>query len=405
LNDAEYVSLVSGLYTDILGINSPTTIMPLLGWMLAAPMRQRIIDYKDAFPILFMPGSMGNGKSSTGRLFMRLHGYRKDNPFAADMKAFPTLKALSASNGVPVFLDEFKEKDMREAGVDEFCRYIRRAYDNSLESKGRADQTTIDYELKAPMVIMGESSLSQPAIKERLIMPRFTDVVKKDVGMQRAFARLEALPLEGFMPRYIQFCLGQDIRGMYDDAWAAVDSVFGGVSVAPRIKHNLAVVVLGLELFFYFGETFGMEMPEVNLKEMLHSQLEAITGNRSGFVKSAVDQLIEELGIMIQKNEKPDNGYATQTPWWTVATVGSTKALAIRFNKVYPEFKEYAQRTQYEGDLLDKEAYMKMFDETPYVVGKSVGVKCDDDKTHRALCIDVARAKAAGLDLEGFGIA
>jgi len=33
------------------------------------------------------------------------------------------------------------------------------------------------------------------------------------------------------------------------------------------------------------------------------------------------------------------------------------------FNRVFPEFKEYASRTKYEGDLLDKESYLKLFKE------------------------------------------
>ena len=46
---------------------------------------------------------------------------------------------------------------------------------------------------------------------------------------------------------------------------------------------------------------------------------------------------------------------------------------------------------------------MKMFDECDYVATKSHTVEIEG-KSHRCVCIDIDKAKASGLDLEGFGI-
>ena len=90
-------------------------------------------------------------------------------------------------------------------------------------------------------------------------------------------------------------------------------------------------------------------------------------------------------------------------PWWKLSKVGTTEVIAIRFNKVFPEFKEYAQRSHYEGDLLDKESYLKLFKECEYIVATNHPVDFDGIK-HRSLCINIEKAKASGIDLEGFGI-
>jgi hypothetical protein len=51
--------------------------------------------------------------------------------------------------------------------------------------------------------------------------------------------------------------------------------------------------------------------------------------------------------------------------------VNRRSAIANRFNRVFPEFKEYAQRTKYERDLLDKESYLKLFKECDYTLSVS----------------------------------
>jgi len=60
-----------------------------------------------------------------------------------------------------------------------FFETIRESYNGEVESKGHQDQTVQDYKLDAPIVLAGEWSINQPAIKERIILVRFNDVVKK----------------------------------------------------------------------------------------------------------------------------------------------------------------------------------------------------------------------------------
>ena len=79
-------------------------------------------------------------------------------------------------------------------------------------------------------------------------------------------------------------------------------------------------------------------------------------------------------------------------------------ALAINFSRIFPDFRKYAKLTGYEGDLLDKESYNRLFDECSYVIDKSYPVKFKRN-TVRSLCIDIRKARDAGINLEGFGLA
>ena len=107
-------------------------------------------------------------------------------------------------------------------------------------------------------------------------------------------------------------------------------------------------------LFQDYARSCGLVMPKIEPEAFLDDQLKEITGTDSGSVRSSVDQLIEELGIMWQKNEKQitstNPGYepsVKQVPWWTRAEVNKRSAIAIRFNQMFPEFKKYASRTKY----------------------------------------------------------
>ncbi|WP_346286978.1 BT4734/BF3469 family protein [Zoogloea sp.] len=399
LDENEYSEMAKELYSNILAINDHKVIAPILGWAFATPVKPKIMEHNGSFPLLFIHGSQGDGKTSTAELILRLHGYKDAEPNKCSMKPFPMLKMLSSTNAIPVMLDEFKVSDLKADTVNHILRTMRESYTGQLESKGRADQTTQEYKLDAPLAIIGEWSIQQPAIKERIIFARFSKTVKENADMQAAYKTVRQLPLEGFMPRYISFCLRQNIGDLYDSAYEIVKNCFKEITVAPRIVHNMSVMVLGLTLFRMYGEYLGVEVPEINLEEILKAQLEEITGNKSGFVRSAVDQLISELSVFAQKN----GGLTFGEGWYKPCEIEGKFALAIRYNMIFPAFKEHAYRTHYEGDLLDKESYLKLFDECDYVIEKDRNVKFGS-KQYRSLCIDIDKAKASGIDLEGFGV-
>jgi hypothetical protein len=114
-------------------------------------------------------------------------------------------------------------------------------------------------------------------------------------------------------------------------------------------------------------------------------------------VRSAVDQLIEELSVMAEGGH-----ISTVSNDYKKVEIDNVIHLAIRFNKIFPQFKEYARKTNYEGDLLDKSSYVKLFDDCEYVYDKNRSVKFSESKVCRSLVLDIEKAKAAGINLEGF---
>jgi len=401
LNDTEYRQFITAFYEYITQINTPEVIFPLLGWFFSTPIRTVLLKELDGFSLMFAHGGQGDGKTVTCGLFNRLSGFKDSKPNTCTMRPFPMLKLLTSTNGIPVWFDEFKVGDMRQDQVDNLLRFMRKAYFGEVEQKGLQDQSVIDYKITAPLMVSGEWNINQPAIKERLLLIRFTNVIKTNKKMQAAYERIKLLPMEGFMPRYIQFLLNQDIKSVLKSAKLFVDQHFQNMEVAPRIISNLSVMVLGLRLFEAYGKKFNINLPAIDYGNLLNSQLKNITGSETGFVKSAVDQLIEELAIMAL-NRKLEVGYDYKFANITCPGGIKTKLLTINFKKIFPDFKEYAQRTKYEGEILDRESYFSLFKECSYIPMHDTVVKYTDYKSYRCICINTTDAKEAGVNLDGF---
>ena len=425
INELEYTALLSGLYSNITRLNEDNVIIPWLSWTLTAPVKPILLDFVGGFPLTFVHGPQGCGKTSTAKMLKRLSGYKDSKPHSCKEKPFPMLKLLSSTNAIPVFLDEYKEKLLTEDQMNNIKAYMNKAYSGEVETKGQADQTTRDYEILAPMCVMGEWNITLPSIFERVLVIRFKETVKKDKKMQKAYDSVYRLPLEAFMPRYIQFCLQQNIPVMFEAAKQVVENQFKSITVAPRIIDNLAVMVLGVELFIQYGVANNIAVPSINLVEILKHQLKEITGSDNGFVQSAVDQLLNELSVMALK-EKPmidtfikdaagaliptqrdPNGYDVKirngVDYKLVSGMKNvSRVLAINFKKIFDDFVIHSRQIGFEG-LLDKESYLRQFDETSYIIDKNHPVNFNG-KSVRVLCVDVDKALSAGIDLEGFGI-
>jgi hypothetical protein len=160
-------------------------------------------------------------------------------------------------------------------------------------------------------------------------------------------------------------------------------------------------------LYQDYAVKWGLPIPKISPEPILGAQLKEITGTDRGQVRSAVDQLIHELGIMWAKKYKSIAPSYIEDKWWDVKELvvdgykEKRRTIAIHFERAFPEFKEYARRTSYEGDLLDGASYKRLFAETEYItdVSRAVGLQ---GKTYKCVCVDVKLAGEAGVDLVGF---
>ncbi len=146
-----------------LALNDTSVTHPLLAWLVAAARRNEI----QRFPLLFISGSSGVGKSTIAELALKMLG----STIRADLGAvtpFVLLRTLACSSTLPVFVDEYtrlSRRDTREA----FQGAIPALYTGDYAERGQADLSSMRYKMSAPTIVAGEDTFALDREMERVV--------------------------------------------------------------------------------------------------------------------------------------------------------------------------------------------------------------------------------------------
>lgn len=311
-------ALAAEVLPVLLELNEPAIVLPVLGWFFAAPLRPRLMQLLERFPILVVWGSQGSGKTSLIRgVFWRLCGIADTEPYSATETEFALIRLLSCTNSVPVFIDEFKPRDMPKARLLSLIRFLRRIYGGETEERGRPDLRIVSYRLSAPVCLAGEARPEgDPALLERLISVSPNRNQLRVPKHKRAFSRLRGLELGKLAVPYIQFLLGRDTATDLEAATRLTDVLLARacpeMEVPDRCRDNLRVMVLGLVLFEQFAASLGVGLPDLEAEAAVGACLGELVEGEHG-VKSALDSFVEALSVLAHNGElEQDRHYVYQ---------------------------------------------------------------------------------------------
>jgi DNA primase catalytic core len=285
----------------LLELNEPMVLLPILAWFFAVPFRPRIKEKLGRFPILFVWGTQGSGKTSIIKdVFWPLAGItRHTNPFSATQTDFAMIRCLETTNSVPVFIDEYKPSDMPKQSVDRLHRLLRRVAGGETEERGRPDQSIVEYELNAPVCMAGESwPEDDKALKERALPVTPSKHSVAHARYRAAFEQLSRIDLNLLATPYIQFALTRDTSVDLDSATAAARRICAEVPnaemLAKRDRDNLDVMIFGLTMFEAFAESLGIPLPELDVITAV-TQLVQLSLDAGSASKDAFDRFMEDL--------------------------------------------------------------------------------------------------------------
>lgn len=304
-------------------LNEEGVVWSMVGWYAAACLKPWFESKAYRFPILNITGTKGSGKTTLSqRIMMPLFGQTEVSGYDAASTPFVKLALMGSSNAVPIAFSEF-----RYDGVEAFIRLVLLAYDTGHAPRGRADQTTQDYPLSAPVSVDGEDVISDAAARERIIVARFQpDTIAEGGDSYAAFnAFRDQLPANfggHYISRAIQAIMDGTMDTLLGEARREMFDTFPS-KLPDRVRNNYTVVLAGAKLF---SLVVGMEPPAASV---FTASIGEVINLESGRSRTLVDEFIETVVNQVANyghssfpyQYEPDNKVmyfqvSTAHSWW-----------------------------------------------------------------------------------------
>ena len=350
------------LGAPLLSYNEPAKTVTVLAWCAGCFVKEMLRAAGVKYPHLFLIGEAGSGKSTTlERVILPIFG-RSRVVAAPQVTGFTLMKDAASSNLFPQALDEFKPSKIEKNRLAALYNHFRDSYDGHEGVRGRADQTQATYALLAPLVVAGEESPDEPAIRERGMELLFSKRDLKDPAARQAFGRLSAM--QGALTEMGRALLDTALtlntataRQWFDEALP----LFSG-KLPSRVVNNLACCMAGLRLTeamcsrlgFSWGQVFPVGM-DACAKHLVYAAREyLLDGGESN--KSVVEQTLEVMDRM------------TVSPEYCAFSKDG-KEVAFLFARFYDQYTKYRRDHAIYGECLPYNQFIKQLKKSDLFVG------------------------------------
>jgi len=381
----------------LLSYNEPAKTVSILAWAAGCFVKPHLRKSEQKYPHLFLIGEAGSGKSDTLLKVLLPIFSRSRITSAPQVTPFTLMEESDSSNVIPQAIDEFKPSTLDKQRLNWLHNHFRGSYDQHQGIRGRADQTVKRYDLLAPLVVAGEESAEEAAIRERTIELLFS---KKDLSNpehERLFKQLTKQKkwLASFGRSLLDIALQTEVEEV--EAWYAAGEKLFDEDFPDRVVSNLACVHAGLMLVKkMLGEhalswdgTFPVSL-EACCNHLTFAAKEYLLdgGNHN---RSIVEQTFE---IMARMKLKPLEDFAFEA---------AGKHLCLWLCNVYDRYTRYRKDYAIAGEVLTLSQFRKQLQHSNYFVAKQklkrMGPNNDDYK--RVWVVDFERLSQA-VDLSGF---
>ena len=344
---------LKGLGRWLMEYNEPAKTVSILAWTAGCFIKPHLRMVGVKFPHLFLIGEAGSGKSTTmERVILPVFSTSRVTA-ATQVTQFTLMKESASSNMVPMPLDEFKPSKIDRQRINALYNHFRDAYDGHDGQRGRTDQGVTSYGLLAPLVVAGEESADEAAIRERGIELLFS---KKDIKRPEhrfAFNRIgmNAAVLGDLGRALLMAALGT--RPDEVEAWHKEGMGKFGGELPSRVANNLACCWCGLRLLerlcagyrLPWDEAFPIHLEPCAryLEYGAHEYL--LDGGTSN--KSVVEQTFEVMGRMgLRRGVDYDFSEDRAT-------------LYIRLAQLYDQYTKYRRDYAVIGEVLTYSQFRK----------------------------------------------
>ena len=303
-----------------------------------------------SYPILEVSGTTSIGKTEYVEFISRILFGNKEN-----IKSFTTLtnhqiRSLSScSNITPWCIDEVKitGKNLRERAVELYST-IRAVYDNKTLNQGNITNKLTEFKLCTPLIISGETELSDVSIKNRMVS---TDLNKKNKSSDEVYFTLkrtnilEKLGKAALQKRLDTGAIEVSIEEVRENLKSVKDErqLYNGKCILTGLKALQEIIKLKKEILIEFIEFLNRKLAnEFNVVSNFKELLELVA------------------------NSEQD---------WKYFYTEKNGRQFVRFNLLYKAIAEEHFKTNSTLELLDMRTLKKQLIEEGFIINTGVSVR------------------------------
>lgn len=283
-------------------VNEEQVIHPILGWHMICPIAPLIRGLSDnGLPQLMMWGTKGSGKTSTAQLFARLFGNSEIR--SCSRPAFSLMREMDTLNAIPLYLDEYRPNSIDRNQLQQIKNLALLSYKATSDSRGRQDQSTVDYQLTAPIVWIGETPFTDPNLLERIIKVKLTPNVfmLAENEYKEKFREINQLSLNSFIGGYVHWLLDKIINeklSLNEMLQHHKEELENRYRLPERITLNIALMLIGLSLFEKLAGELEVMISPIPYELIANSQVLLLTGEEA---VGSLEKIMEHTATMVNK--------------------------------------------------------------------------------------------------------
>lgn len=386
----------------------PERFIPVLGWWYTAPHRERVVDASGSMNLLFATGESGVGKSAALKVLNRLFGL-EEAPFSASDTKFAHIKTFASSNGVPVWLDEYKTSEMADWQQSNLHELLRKVATGGVEQRGRADQSTVEYQLKAPVCVSGETSIRGSAEQRRAISTTFTNA--PTVSGTPEYQRFKELAgdavtdengnvtfpdtkheLEQHAVKYYEYVSAMTDSEFNEKWFSAREYVsrrlaeWNGDDLDDLEVQGLQTITFGFRTMREFAEEMGADLSKIPSENDLDDALRYVADIEGEGRETHIDQFTQ----LLQRATVAE--YLEEGTHWKIVREGKAdEELRVNVGRAFDAVSKYVRDHDLSEDLLgsakdyrsrfaeavDQETYVTVTGQNTPPVSRCVGIDTD----------------------------
>lgn len=346
-----------GVLENLLKINRERTIAPMLGWMCAAHARMYYHQHRKQFPLLAISGQAGSGKTTTSRLLLQMHYYKREpmSLQAGGSSVYGLTSAIQSSASIPACIDEYKPRELPPNRVGLLLSIFRACYDNGVLTKGGASQALMangrevtEMTYSAPTIFLGEATETQTAVVERSVQVIYdkAGLYGREDSFKNVFTNSDVLSSVG---RQLAWLLLSADFGSFCDSFEKDYELVNATLAMPgnyRIVYNYAVALHGLTLLDQTLKSVGIDMQEqlAPMRAVLVGKTSEAEDDRVRFAKSEAAKVLSSFALMSMLDGDPDTTRIVEGKDYAFSSVPGLDLIEVSLPFCFSKYEEWCKR-------------------------------------------------------------